>query len=299
MTAKPTSAARAPMAWGPLLAAALAGAALAGIIGWRLNLQGIDAQVKSKRSALKKLMLSGGIPPTQEVMDYLTAHQLSLERRYQHWLEVVASPPLADAAQTDPQLYFQEQFHEMQRTLERLAAARGVPAPEQLGFPKELPPSDTVNRLLVQLVLIKDVAALVLEQGVSVLSSLKVEDPEAASGPEGEGAFLMRLPVRVRLTGSLPQVMKVLGAVHRARPLIDVRSLRIALASSQVGAGAAQAGAPAHGRLDAELVLARYLVLAAAPDAVTIEPETPAGKKPPSQTKPRAPRPARPRRKEP
>jgi len=288
---------RPPIAWPPLLAATLAGATLAGIIGWRLNLQGIDAQIKSTRAALKKLTLSGGIPPTQEVMDYLTAHQLSLERRYRHWLTVVAAPPLADAAAADPQLYFQEQFHEMQRAVERLAAARGVPVPEQLGFPKELPPSETVPRLLVQLELLKEVAALVLEQGVSGLASVKVEDPEPVPEPEGDAAFLIRLPVRARLSGSLSQVMKVLGAVDRARPLIDVRALRLAPASSQAGAGEAAPGRAAGERLDVELVLARYLVVEAAPDAAAAETAASSKPKASSTTKPRAPRPARPRQK--
>ena len=281
MTERPITAPRPPIAWPPLLAATLAGATLAGIIGWRLNLQGIDVQITSTRAALKKLTLSGGIPPTQEVMDYLTAHQLSLERRYQHWLKAVAAPPLADAAAADPQLYFQERFHEMQRTVERLAAARGVPVPEQLGFPKELPPSETVPRLLAQVGLLEDITSLVLEQGVSALTSVKVEDPEPVPGSSGDAAFLVRLPVRVRLTGSLPQVVKVLGAVDRARPLIDVRALRMAPGSSAE-------------RLDIELVLARYLVLEAAPDAAAPEAASskPNASSPP---KPRAPRPARPR----
>ena len=79
---------RPQIAWPPLLAATLAGAALAGLIGWRLNLQSLDAQIRGKRAALKKLTLSGGIPPMQEVMDHLTAHQLSLERRYRRWREL-------------------------------------------------------------------------------------------------------------------------------------------------------------------------------------------------------------------
>ena len=298
MTGKPLTAPRPPIAWGPLLAATLAGATLAGIIGWRLNLQSIDAEIKNRRAALKKLTLSGGIPPTQEVMDYLTAHQLSMERRYQYWRKAVAAPPVDDAAAADPQLYFQEQFHETQRTVERLAAARGVPVPEQLGFPKELPPSETVPRLLAQLALLKEAAALVLEQGVSALTSLKIEDPEAVPEPEGAAVFLMRLPVRVRLTGSLPHVMTVLGAVHRARPLIDVRALRLAPAASQSGAGEAASGQASGERLDAELVLARYLVLEAAPDAAATEAAA-ATQKSSSSTKPRAPRPTRPRRKEP
>ena len=228
----------------------------------------------------------------------LTAHLLSMERRYQYWRKAVAAPPVDDAAAADPQLYFQEQFHETQRTVERLAAARGVPVPEQLGFPKELPPSETVPRLLAQLALLKEAAALVLEQGVSALTSLKIEDPEAVPEPEGDAVFLMRLPVRVRLTGSLPHVMTVLGAVHRARPLIDVRALRLAPAASQSGAGEAASGQASGERLDAELVLARYLVLEAAPDAAATEAAA-ATQKSSSSTKPRAPRPTRPRRKEP
>ena len=236
---------------GPLLGAMVAGAALAGLFAWRVALQGIDQQIAAKRSAIKKLVLSGNLPPNQEVADYLAARQTALEARYQLWLTSVTTPPAADAAaQADPQLYFQERSHEVQRALERLAAARGVSAPEQLGFPKELPPSDTVPRLLMQLSLMQELAELAFEYQVSALSSLKVEDPQPVSGEEEEGPFVMRLPVRVRLTASLPQLMKILGAIEQKRPLIDVRSLRVT-------------GQPAGDALEIELVLARYLPLSA------------------------------------
>ncbi|MBI2104253.1 MAG: hypothetical protein HYT90_01555 [Candidatus Omnitrophica bacterium] len=276
---------RPPIAWQPLLAATLAGAALAGVIGWRVSLQSLDAQIRSKRAALKKLALSGGIPPTQEVMEHLTAHQLSLERRYQHWLKAVAVPPLVDAAQADPQLYFQEHLHEVQRTLDRLSAARGVPVPEQLGFPKELPPSDAVPRLLAQLSLMEEVATLLFEQDVPAISSLKVEDPEAVPDRPEEGAFLMRLPVRVRLSASLSHMMKALGALSRARPLIDVRAIRLRPASP---GGAAAAGE----RLETELVLARYLVAAETtePAAAESEASEAAKPKPSPAAKPRKPK---------
>ncbi len=240
-----------PIAWGPALAALVAGAALAGVFAWHMTLQGIDWQIAAKRSAIKKLVLSGNLPPNQEVADYLASRQTALEARYQLWLTSVATSPAADAAtQADPQLYFQEQFHEMQRALDRLAAARGVSVPEQLGFPKELPPSDTVPRLLMQLSLMQELAELAFEHQVGALSSLKVEDPQPVSGEEGEGPFVMRLPVRVRLTATLPQLMKILGAIGQKRPLIDVRSLRVT-------------GRPAGDALEIELVLARYLPLSA------------------------------------
>ena len=208
--------------------------------------------------------------PNQEVMDYLTARQASLDQRYQHWMKLVAAPPLAEAAKTDPQLFFQEQFHEVQQQLERLAAARSMPAPEQLGFPKGLPPSDTVPRLLAQLALIQEVSALMLDQGVTALASVKVEDPEPVHEAEGDATFLVRLPVRVRLTGTLPQLMTVLRAMQRLRPLIDVRAISVATA-------------PKPETLEAELLLSRYLLVAAAPELDAEQPMSavPATKKRP------------------
>lgn len=242
------------VSWTPVVGAMVAGATMAGVLAWRVNLQAIDQQVKQKRSELKKLVLSGTIPPNQEVVDYLTARQRSLEARYRHWLDVVTVPKPAEAVSADPQLYFQEQFHEMQRTLERLATARALPVPEQLGFPKELPPSDTVPRLLVQLSMIQDTAALMLQQGVSALTSFKVEDPEAVPEEEGGAPFLTRLPIRVRLTASLPQLMKILAALERATPMIDVRTVRVLTSATP-------------DLLDVELMLARYLMSAPLQDA--------------------------------
>ena len=246
-------------AWVPLLSGMIASAALTGVIGWRLNLQGLDGQIEEKEASLKKLVLSGGIPPNQEVTDYLNTRQALFDQRYQHWMKLVASPAMSEAAKTDPQLYFQEQFHEVQQKVQRLAAARSMPVPEQLGFPKGLPPSDTVPRLLAQLALIQEASTLILEQGVTALTSLKVEDPEPVPEAEGMTSFLTRLPVRVRLTSTLPELMVVLRAMERARPLIDVRAITVATASKL-------------DLLDVELLLSRYLVMAAVQESSAEQP---------------------------
>ena len=243
-----TALAHRPRVWMSLAVATCAGAALAAIIGWRLHLATIEYRIVERRAALKKLALSGGIPPSQDVMDYLTIRQAAVEERYRGWLDRVTVPPLAGAAATDPQVYFQERVHEVQRTIARLATARKLAVPEQLGLPKELPPSDTVPRLLVQLELIEEMATLVFERGAIALSSFKIEDPQTVTESEGGAPFLLRLPVRVTLTASLAQLMNVLGAVDRVQPLIDMRSLRIV--NSPEGEG-----------LTMELGVARYLML--------------------------------------
>jgi len=259
-----------PIVWGPLLGAVVVGAALAGAAAWWANLQAIEATIRSTRSAIKKLTLSGGVPPNQDVMDYLKRRAASLDARYAHWLELVTSPPPAEAASADPQLYFQERFHEVQRTLERLATARGLAVPEQLGFPKELPPSDTVTRLLIQLSLIEETAALMLKQGVAALTSFTVEDPEPVPEEDQDGTLLVRLPIRVRLSCSLTQLLKILGTVQRARPLVDLRGLRV------------QPGSAADGTLEVEFVLARYVPAPRAPASVPEE----ATSRPPRRRRP-------------
>jgi len=268
---------RRPISWVPLLGAVVIGAILTGTISWLVTLRSVEERIKAHHASLKKLMLSGRIPPNEEVLRYLIIRPAAIEARYRYWLQRVASPQMAEAASADPQLYFQEQFHEVQRTLERLATARAMAAPEQLGFPKELPPSDTVPRLLIQLSLIKDAASLIFEQGVAQLTSLKVEDPQPVPQPEGATPFLTRLPVRVRLNASLPQLMKVLGAIQRETPLIDVLAIRIApvtvqpagtdapsngttTADAQLPAGQPAGGTPEA--LEVELLLSRYLVTA-------------------------------------
>ena len=243
---------------GITLSALLAGAALTGLVVWRVNIESLDRALSVKRSAVKKLALSGGIPPTQEVMDYLTDRQQALQQQYEQWLNAIAAPAAAEAAQADPQLFFQEQVHDLQRSMEQLAAARHVPPPTPLGLPKELPPTDTVPRFLAQLQLAQQAAELIFAQDVSALTSFKVEDPEPIPAEEGSDTFLLALPVRLRFTATLDQTMKVLGALERVRPLIDVRGLRLAAASEDA-------------QLDAELLVARYTVM-----AVSAKPEEPA-----------------------
>ena len=274
--------ARRQVGWALVAVASLAGATIAAIIAWHINLQAIDRQVEGTRARLKKLILSGRIPPNEEVMAYLQARERVLTDRYQQRFVSLTAPPLAAAAAADPQLYFQEQLHEVQRMLERVAVARSIPVPEQLGFPKELPPSDTVPRLLVQLSLIKELAGLVLERGVIGLSSLKIEDPEEVPEAEQEDRpFLKRLPVRVRLTSTLPQLLNVLGAIEAAKPLIDVRSARLINAATPE-------------QLEVELVVARYLVAAEQPLPTVSEDTEEAAAAKPTSTRRREPAAIRP-----
>ncbi|MBI3320167.1 MAG: hypothetical protein HYZ89_06235 [Candidatus Omnitrophica bacterium] len=255
-----------------------------GGVAWMLAVQGVDRNIEQKRAGLKRLHMSGHIPPNREVIEYLTARATALDAQYQAALKLLASPSSDVEGTADPQLYFQQRVHEVQRTLERLATARNIEPPEQLGVPKELPPPDAVPRLLVQLALIENAAELIVPQGISKLASVKLDDPQAVA-PAGEkaGVFLTRLPVRLRLTCSLDVVAKILGIVDRARPLMDLQSLHVATAEAPPSQPTDNQPAPAvvqgtH-ELDVELILCRYLVTT--PELpVESSDEEPSGKKP-------------------
>lgn len=224
-------------------------AAVAGFMAWRVQLQVIDRQTSQHRSAFKKLHVAGKVPPNREVKEYLEQRGQRLAQAYAMALSRLA--PMVDTLEgsADPQLYFQQRVHEVQRTLERLASARKMKIPDQLGFPKELPPADAAPRLLLQLKLIEDAAEIIMEQGISQLVSVRVEDPQPlpAAGEE-ETPFLMSLPVRLRFAGSLSALTKVLGALDGAVPLMDIQNMKVVKP-------------PATQELEAELVVARYLVI--------------------------------------
>ncbi|MBI4341349.1 MAG: hypothetical protein HY598_03610 [Candidatus Omnitrophica bacterium] len=227
----------------PVAAAILLTAAALGAGAWRVSVRQLDERVEQRRSGLKRLLVSK-IPPNEEAAAYLSRRQQLLERAYRQWQDRVIVAVSDEAVGMDPQLSVQERFHEVQRQLTRLAAARKIAVPQVVGFPKELPPSESAPRLLVQLALIEEAASLMLGQGVVVLSSLKIEDPEVLPPPEeGAGSFLVRQPVRVHFSASLPQAVGVLEALSHAAPLIDVRSAKIVSATDH---------------LEVELLLARY-----------------------------------------
>jgi hypothetical protein len=240
--------------------ALLLGAALIAALGWRWQMQHLATQLKATREGLKKLALTAGVAPDRAVMAYLTRRQAACEQRYQQAVEALSPPPLPPAALADPQLFFQQRLHEMTQALERLAAAREMAVPQTLGFPKELPPPEVVPRLLVQLQLLQEAAALVVDQGVAALLSLKIDDPEPVRPPGAAEVLLTRLPVRVRLTCTLPQLLKIMAAADRAAPLMDFKEVRVASRSTEEA-------------LDVECVLARYLPAPAGAGA-----DAPAGK---------------------
>ena len=259
-----------PTRWAPVIGMAAAVAMVAAGVGWRLHLETLERRVKDRRAALKKLGISGGIPPNPAVLDYFGGRLTALEQAYESWQRMVAPALVAEADGANPQVHFQEQLHEVQQALERLATSHGMLTPQQLGFPKELPPPEVVPRLLAQLSLVKEAAELIMEQGVTLLSSFKLEDPQAVANEGGEGAFLIRVPVRVLLTGSLAQAMKVLEALGRSRPVVDVRALRLAQSTEP-------------NSLDVELLLCRYLVMPATEEPAMEDEPRADGKKPPAR----------------
>jgi len=271
----------------PTLAAAVL-LALAGASAflWRQHVAALDEQIAKMRSSLKSLYLGGRLPPNPELMEYLTRRTEALAAQEERTLGQVAPSPPAIGEAEDPQLYFQQRLHEVQRTLERLTTARGLAAPVQLGFPKDLPPSESVPRFLLQAGLIEAAAELIMTvEGVASLHSFKVEDPSEVAaaelvttteaskddGPstrpstrsglaqdEGQSgeAFLTRLPVRIQLGCSLEALTRLLGLCDRARPVMDVEEVR--MASPAEGAGP-------PGALQVELLVARYLARADTP----------------------------------
>ena len=110
-------------------------------IGWWLSLQGMQRQITARTQQLGSLRLTGRVPPNRDVMDYLTRRTEALQQQYRQARARVA-PPIPELMHAeDPQVMFQERVHGVQRTLERLATAHGMTLPQQLGFPKELPPA--------------------------------------------------------------------------------------------------------------------------------------------------------------
>lgn len=223
---------------------------------WRVRLQTLAREISAKKASLKTLHLSDQLPPNPEVVSYLKQRTALLEEKYQAALSRIAPPLDLSQAQGDTQLLFQERSHEVQRTLERLATARSMTAPTQLGFPKDLPPPEAVPRFLVQVSVIEQTAELLMAiPGVTQVESFKVEDPQTVLGAEGdEDVFLTCLPVRIRLTCPLDVLVKALGALDRADPLVDLQGLRLAALSGEGGEEAKD--------LAVELVVARYVVTA-------------------------------------
>lgn len=235
-----------------------------GFAAWRFRMVALEQDIEHKRTALKSLHVIGKIPPTHEVMRYLTNRTTALEAQYHSGLKLATQTSGAVEGHADIQLYFQQRVHEVQRTLERLTSARGMTMPTQLGFPKELPPTDAVPRLLLQLGLIEDASELAVAQGITQLMSVKVEDPQAVApiGENNKDVFLTRLPVRLRLSCSLDTLTKVLGVLNRAKPMMDLQVLRLkALPDGQA--------------LEVELVLTRYLVAAPELEPASSEEDTP------------------------
>ncbi len=301
-----------------LLAVLFVGGTVAGAGWWQMRLRALDDQISDKRSALKNLYLAGHLPPSEQVKHYLQGRTAALEQQYKQAVDTIAPEKVSAEAQADPQLYFQQRVHEVQTTLTRLSTAQTLTPPLLLGVPKDLPPADVAPRFLQQLSLIEDAAEVVLAvRGVTQLTSLKIEDPEDV--PPAEDAkvgFLTRLPVRIRLVGSLEAVTKVIAMIDHASPVMDLKHARVALvpttkpeadssmkssgtdaAKSAAGKFAGNAAKPAGAakppdapepaeptgppQLEAEFVVCRYLVTTPRLE----QPEEPSDRKPAGRAK--------------
>jgi len=247
----------------PVLGTWLLVAAAGGIsLWWRLAVGTLERKIERKQSDLKRLHLGGRLPPNREVLDYLKDRTSAVEAQYHTALAYVAPMPAVVEGQSDLQLHFQQRVHEVQRTLERLATARGMTVPSQLGIPKELPPTDAVPRFLTQLSLIEETAEFLLRiPEISQVVSFKIEDPQAlGAAGDAEDSFLTKLPVRVHLSCSLEALTKILGRLDRTKPLIDLQSLSVAIpGTTQSPASSLAQDSKA---LEMEFVLVRYFVTA-------------------------------------
>ncbi|MBI3323745.1 MAG: hypothetical protein HYZ92_00505 [Candidatus Omnitrophica bacterium] len=306
-------------------AAVLLGVCLAVGAGaaWTIAIQHLNGRIDETKTALKRLHLAGRIPPNESVMDYLQVRTDALTAQYQRMLQIVAPLPEASIGEANPQLHFQERVHEVQRTLERLVAARGMDVPLQLGFPKELPPADTVPQLLIQLKLIEDAAELIIPQPISKMASVKLEDPQAVARSTDTDPFLTRLPVRLRVTCTLETLTKLLGLLDRMQPLTEFQAVRLrslAADASAPSSSGTEAGKPvglaeraSHGaeadadtsassvpvveteqgpgpdELEVELVLARYLAFSTEIDEPRPEPSGSRGSQPARRSRKRGP----------
>ena len=265
---------RANVSWSAVGAVALLVALGAGGAMWWSSLEALDRTIGKKRSSMKRLQVAGRLLPTAEVSAYLAQRTAAFEERYQAALTLTAVLTTELEGTADPQLYFQQRVHEVQRTLERLAAAKQIEPPTQLGLPKELPPPEVVPRLLIQLKLIEEAAELIVPQGIAQLVSVKLDDPEAMVPPaeaQQSEMFLTRLPIRLRLTCSLEVLTKLLGLIERVKPMMDLQSALVKTAAED-------------GQLDVELILARYLV--STPEMIDQEDEEVPTTKPSTRAKP-------------
>ena len=256
--------ARVPVPLSVLVGAGIVACAAGGVGAW-WQLQVMDRQIEDAVGSVKRLAVTQGIPPTSDVVQYLTARRQRLGEEYAAWQDRVVVPAVVRAG--DPQLHFQERVHDVQRTLERLATARALPVPELLGVPKELPPSDTVPRLLVQLQLIEETVTLLMERDRLVVRSVRIDDPEPMPSEEPGGLYLHRVPVRVQATAPIDTLMDVLQALGRQQPLVEVSALRV-LAQDPGASGAAPS---ARTPLAIDVTVARYVAVGA-PEAVAVAP---------------------------
>ena len=200
-----------------------------GIGVWVWQMQTLDQAIAKKRGGLKSFYIGERLPPNRQVTDYFTDRLHAIETQYRIALSLITMNPTVstDEVRPNPQLFFQERVHEVSRTLERLAAARGIPPATQLGLPKELPPAEAVPRFLIQIGLIEELAEMLMTvPGVLQIESFKIEDPQGVE-PLGDeqDSFLTRLSVRVRLGCTLEAIPLVLNVIDRARPLVDLQSL--------------------------------------------------------------------------
>ena len=253
--------ARRPLPLMKLVAAAAVVVGAVGVAAWWLSMRALDRAIDRAHDDVSRQHVIGRVPPTRDVVGYLTERDATLAAHYQAAVAFVLPTLAGPAHHGDAQLYFQQRLHEVQRTLERAATARGMAVPMQLGLPKDIPPLDVVPRLLIQLGVVEETAELFMGvRGVSQISSFKIEDPQAlASGSDEdeEDVFLIQLPVRVRLAASLEALSKACDRIQSATPLIDVVSARI---RRMADAASPPTLSLAAQELDVELVVARYLV---------------------------------------
>ncbi len=169
------------------------------------EIKDIEKEIKDKYTKVKEYEKAGKNAPSPELIGKLTKEKKQLEENFKYMVNSFSTEqPEVPTFTLYPSIEFKEYILFSENKLYKKAKRMKVNLPSSLGFPKKgLVSTDQIPIFTLQFEVVKDLISLVVNSGITSITSLTPGAPKRVS-------FYKVLPIKLVLTGTSNEIMRCL-----------------------------------------------------------------------------------------
>lgn len=171
-----------------------------------LQIKKMEEEIKKKYTEVKQYETEKEKAPSPELIGKLSKKRAFLEKQFEIILTSFSTKyPEVPQFTRYPAIEFKEYVYAMEDKLQKIARQRNVVIPSSFGFPKTgLVDINQIPIYTLQFEIIKDLIRLVVDSGVTMVSS------PTAGVPQKIGGIYEAVPIKLTVTGTSNEIMRCL-----------------------------------------------------------------------------------------